>query len=142
MLGTTVILVGLAVLLAAPTGGSSLAIGGLMLSSTTISAAGTSMVITGTVIVSDSLNQANASFAKQSKKSGKEKSTDKPSWANESDVDLNKSSQKNATELLDNKYGSGNWSKGPGTEFNKIVKWIDRSLRVVGLIITQVFMEY
>lgn len=30
--------------------------------------------------------------------------------------------------MLDNKYGSGGWKPGPGSEYNKIVKWITRSL--------------
>ena len=43
-------------------------------------------------------------------------------------VDNNLSAQENATRLLDNKYGVNNWQKGPNTEYNKIVKWIQRSL--------------
>lgn len=39
--------------------------------------------------------------------------------------------QQNAKNIyiLDWKYGHSNWSKGPGTEYNKIVKWIERHLR-------------
>ena len=140
-LGTTVLLVGLALLLAAPTGGSSLAFGALVLSSSTAVAAGGAMAITGTVMVGDALAQATVNYAKQSKKSGKERATDKPSWVPQSDVDLSKSSQQNATDLLNNKYGSGNWRKGPGTEFNRIVKWIDRGLKVVIFIIADMLME-
>ena len=32
-------------------------------------------------------------------------------------------------DILEWKYGPGNWPKGPGTEYNKIVKWIERYLR-------------
>ena len=32
-----------------------------------------------------------------------------------------------AERLLDNKYGKGNYDKGPNTEFNKIRKWGDRA---------------
>ena len=63
-LGTTILIVGIALLLAAPTGGSSLAFGALALSSTTAVAAGSAMAITGTVIVGDaiaaSINQAKS----------------------------------------------------------------------------------
>ena len=140
-LGTTVLIVGLALLLAAPTGGSSLAFGALALSSSTAVAAGSAMAITGTVMVGDAVAQATVNYAKQSKKSGKERATDKPSWVSQSDVDLGKSSQQNATDLLNNKYGSGNWGKGPRTEFNQIVKWIDRGLKAVILIMADMLME-
>ena len=68
-------------------------------------------------------------FAKTSKKSGKETSSEKPSWFNESMVDPTKTPQQNATDVLNWKYDPGNWSKGPKTEYNQIVKWIERYLR-------------
>ncbi len=64
---------------------------------------------------------------KQTKKSGKEKSSNKPSWMNEDMVNKDLSAQQNAKNLLNEKYGPGNWKKGPGTEFNQIVKWLIRS---------------
>ena len=54
-LGTTVLIVGLALLLAAPTGGSSLAFGALAISSSTAVAAGSAMAVTGTVMVGDAI---------------------------------------------------------------------------------------
>jgi hypothetical protein len=139
--GTTVFLFGLALLLAAPSGGSSLSVCGLLLSSSTVFAAGSAMTISGTVIFGGAVAQATVHYAKQSKKSGKERATDKPSWVSQSDVDLGKSSQQNATDLLNNKYGSGNWSKGPRTEFNQIVKWIDRGLKMFTFMILDMLME-
>lgn len=68
---------------------------------------------------------------KKSKQSNKERSTNKPSWLSPDDVDLAKSAQENARRLLNNKYGSGNWRPGPDSEFNKIVKWINRSLKTI-----------
>ena len=68
-------------------------------------------------------------FAKTSRQSKKVTSIDKPSWVNESMVDPTKKAQQNAKNILDWKYGSGNWTKGPTTEYNKIVKWIERYLR-------------
>ena len=44
-------------------------------------------------------------------------------------VDPTKKAQQNAKNILDWKYGSGNWTKGLTTEYNKIVKWIERCLR-------------
>jgi hypothetical protein len=37
------------------------------------------------------------------------------------------SAQQNAKDILNNQFGPGNWNKGPGSDFNKIVKWINRS---------------
>ena len=65
---------------------------------------------------------------KTTKKSGKEKASDKLSWVDVSQVDFSKTAQQNAARLLDEKWGKGNWSKGPGSDFSKIVKWIQRSL--------------
>lgn len=64
---------------------------------------------------------------KQTRKSGKEKSSDRPSWVNEGMIDSNLSAQQNARNLLNEKYGPGNWGKGPNSEFNWIVKWLIRS---------------
>ena len=58
--------------------------------------------------------------------SKRDPSTNKPSWVNPDMVDSNLPAQENATNILNEKYGLGNWSKGPGTEFSKIVKWIVR----------------
>ena len=127
--GTAVFIIGVAILLAAPTGGASLGYGALALSSTTIITTGSSMMLTGTVIIGDGLGQALISYSKPSKKSDKEKSTDKPSWVNQSDVDLGKSSHENASDLLNNKWGKGNWKKGPTSEYNRIIKWIERCLK-------------
>ena len=70
-------------------------------------------------------------YAKKSKQSNKERSTDKPSWLSPDDVDLSRSAQENARRLLNDKYGNGNWKPGASKEFNKIVKWINRSLKAV-----------
>lgn len=42
-------------------------------------------------------------------------------------IDKGLSTQQNAKNLLNEKYGPGNWGKGPNTEFNWIVKWLIRS---------------
>ena len=71
-------------------------------------------------------NRNNNNKKGKSKRSEKEKASDRPSWVDPSDVDTNLSPQQNATNMLNNKYGVGNWKKGPGSEFSRIVKWIQR----------------
>lgn len=58
--------------------------------------------------------------------SKRDPSTNKPSWVDRNDYSPNQTPQQNAKRLLDNKYGHGNWKNGPGSEFSKIVKWIQR----------------
>ena len=62
------------------------------------------------------------------KRSGKEGATDKPSWVNRGMVDNEKTAQENATDMLNDKYGIGNWKRGAGSEYSKIVKWIIRTV--------------
>ena len=100
---------------------------------------GTTMLVagTGTVVVSGGTVVIGAGallgglvlFSKKSKKTGKETSSEKPSWVNEGMIDPTSPAQQNATRILNNKYGPGNWIKGPRSEFNQIVKWIERWLR-------------
>lgn len=54
---------------------------------------------------------------------------DKPSWVSQKDVNPTKTAHENAKQILDTKYGSGNWKNGPKTEYNQIVKWINRTVR-------------
>ena len=75
-------------------------------------------------------NKISVLLAKESKRSKKQRSTDKPSWVNKDMLDSNLSAQENAKRILDNKYGPGNWKKGPGTDYNKIVKWITRNCSI------------
>ena len=50
------------------------------------------------------------------------------SWVDPNDIDPKLSPQKNASKLLNNKYGEGNWATGSNSEFSKIVKWIQRGI--------------
>jgi len=65
----------------------------------------------------------NIYYAKKSKKA---RSTDKPSYVNRGMIDKSITAQQNARNVMNNKWGSGNWNKGPGSDYNKIVKWITR----------------
>jgi len=65
----------------------------------------------------------------EAKKSGKEKASDAPSWAKGNRPNPNQKCQDFAKQLLDTKYGAGNWRKGANSEYNKIVKWCQRSLK-------------
>lgn len=59
--------------------------------------------------------------------SGKEAANDVPSWAQGEVPFEGESGNEFAKRLLDDKYGGGNYRKGPGTEFNRIRKWADRA---------------
>jgi len=59
--------------------------------------------------------------------SAKEGAKDVPSWAKGQRPRVGESGKEFAKRLLDGKYGSGNYDKGPGSEFNQIRKWGDRA---------------
>ena len=65
-------------------------------------------------------------FAKESKKTGKERATDMPDWVRGRKPNAGESGKDFAKRLLDAKYGPGNYPLGPGSEFNKIKKGGDR----------------
>ena len=67
-------------------------------------------------------------LAKQTKQSKKSRSTDVPSWVNYKPPHINEKAKDYAKRILDEKYGKGNWPKGPGSEYNKIVKFATRNL--------------
>lgn len=127
-IGISTALLGLAVLSAIPTGGGSLVLAGVGISAATATVAAQAVVATGVAIsvTAVGIGLAESFNFKKSRQSGKETSSDRPSWVNSDNINSNLSPQQNAKNLLDQKYGSGNWSKGPGSEFNKIVKWIQR----------------
>ena len=62
---------------------------------------------------------------KETRRSGKEKSSDKPSWVNINDVDTSQTAQQNATRIMNQHYGVGNWDNR-WREFSQIAKWIQR----------------
>ena len=64
---------------------------------------------------------------KGSRRSDKEKSTDKPSWVDRSDIDFSQTPQQNAERIMNNKFGEGNW-KPRCRDYSKIVKWIQRDV--------------
>jgi uncharacterized membrane protein len=66
--------------------------------------------------------------AKKSRESQKEKSSDKPSWVHKGMEDQSLSAQDNATKMLNEKYGIGQWNKPPRkSEYSQIIKWLIRS---------------
>lgn len=90
---------------------------------------------TGLTLVYKDLERRDISIYKRnkekydkSKKSNKETASDKPSWINENMISSSKTAQQNAKDILDWKYGPGKWKIGPGSEFSKIVKWIEKYL--------------
>ena len=78
--------------------------------------------------IPDTVADDNISYSKKSKDNKKKRATNKPSWVNKNMIDWSKNAQTNAKNMLDNKYGKGNWHPGAGQEFNKIVKWLVRDV--------------
>ena len=58
--------------------------------------------------------------------SGQQGATDAPSWAKGQRPLVGESGKGYAKRLLDDKYGAGNWSAGPKSEFNQLQKYGDR----------------
>lgn len=58
---------------------------------------------------------------------GKEGAKDVPSWAKGERPKVGESGKDFSDRLLNDKYGNGNYDKGPGSEHNQIKKWGDRS---------------
>ena len=58
--------------------------------------------------------------------SGKEKATDVPSWAKGNRPYKNENGNQFAKRLCDERFGKGNYDKGPRSDFNRIRKWGDR----------------
>jgi RHS repeat-associated protein len=56
----------------------------------------------------------------------KQGATDVPTWAKGQAPSVGQSGKQFAKQLLDERYGSGNYGTGPTSEFNKIKKWGDR----------------
>ena len=73
-------------------------------------------------------------FAKPSKQSAKSRATNAPSWLGGAMGSMpphrNERAQEYAKRLLDYKYGKGKWKKGADTEYNKIVKYLQRNLNM------------
>jgi hypothetical protein len=59
--------------------------------------------------------------------SGKEGSKDIPSWAKGERPNKDEDGKAFATRLLDEKYGTGNYDKGAGSDFSSLQKYGDRS---------------
>jgi hypothetical protein len=54
-----------------------------------------------------------------------------PSWvSNQGETPfVGETPAQTATRIMDEQYGEGEWEKGPGTEYNKIVKWASRAFK-------------
>ena len=65
-----------------------------------------------------------------SRLSGQQGAKDIPSWCQGQRPTIYESGADFAKRLLDEKYGPENYPRGPGSEYNKIMKWGDRSFRI------------
>jgi hypothetical protein len=68
----------------------------------------------------------NIMYSKLSKKSGKERASDIPSWVKGQKPIEGENGKDFAKRICDEKYGEGNYQTGPGSEYNKIKKFGDR----------------
>lgn len=68
----------------------------------------------------------NNPFKRPKSGSGKEKSTDVPSWAKGNRPYQNENGNQFAKRLCDEHFGEGNYDKGPRSDYNRIRKWGDR----------------
>ena len=75
--------------------------------------------------ISDTISSIAGGFT-YTKKSGKESSSQHPSWVNKGMIDYGLSADENASRIMNQQYGPGNWKKGPKSEFNQIKKWLVR----------------
>ena len=131
-----VAVVAVAVVATVSTGGGALVLagGGIMaassaaVSATAVATAATGVAVTSAVGAGAIAVGQNILLAKRSKESPKDRSTEHPSWVNKGMIDPSLSAKQNATNILNAKYGAGNWSKGAAKEFNQIVKWLTRNL--------------
>ena len=85
-------------------------------------------IVIGGVVVGAIVDGVNVYFAKKSKSSGKEKSSDIPSWAKGKKPRKGESGKDYAKRLMDEKYGKDNYNKGPSSEYNKLKKYGDRGV--------------
>ena len=75
------------------------------------------------IIYSKSKKKSNTKNKGESKKSKKEKSTNAPEWSKYKKQKKGESKKQYATRILNEKYGKGNWGKGPGSEYSRIIKY-------------------
>ena len=68
-------------------------------------------------------SKSNTKNKGESKKSKKERSTNAPEWSKYKKQKKGESKKQYATRILNEKYGKGNWGKGPGSEYSRIIKY-------------------
>jgi hypothetical protein len=66
-------------------------------------------------------------MSKASKQSGKERGSDIPSWAKGSKMNPGETPAQAADQVMRQRYPDGNYPTGPGSEYNKIKKFFERS---------------
>lgn len=78
------------------------------------------------VVVAAVVDGVTIYLKKTSKKSGKEKASDIPSWAKGKKPKKDENGKAFATRLCDERYGKGNYNTGAGSEYNQLKKYGDR----------------
>ena len=67
-----------------------------------------------------------ASILHMAKATGRESASDIPSWAKGSRPQAGETPRSAAERILGERYGPGNYPRGPGSEFNKLKKFLER----------------
>ena len=76
------------------------------------------------IIYSKSKKKSNTKNKGESKKSKKERSTNAPEWSKYKKQKKGESKNNMQQEILNRKIaGKGNWGKGPGSEYSRIIKY-------------------
>ena len=75
------------------------------------------------IMYSKSKSKSNTKNKGESKKSKKERSTNAPEWSKYKKQKKGESKKQYATRILNEKYGKGNWGKGSGSEYSRIIKY-------------------
>lgn len=75
------------------------------------------------IMYSKSKSKSNTKNKGESKKSKKERSTNAPEWSKYKKQKKGESKKQYATRILNEKYGKGNWRKGPESEYSRIIKY-------------------
>ncbi|HEX2026715.1 MAG TPA: hypothetical protein VHF25_01815 [Nitriliruptorales bacterium] len=113
-------------------GGLSLGAGGAVVLGGSVAiptAAATAIAVAEALAAAAAAAAAAGSILMMSRPSGKERGSDIPSWAKGSRPNPGETPNQAAERVLSEKYGPGNYPRGPGSEFNKIKKFFERLLR-------------
>ena len=122
--GVIIAAAGLLVLATISTGGGALALASAGITASAATATANAAIGAGLATTVG----AGLLYAKQAKRSPKERATDRPSWVNRGDI-IGNDAHENAVRMMNEKFGVGNWTKATAEgAFSKILKWLTRDV--------------